>query len=114
MKGWYIASSQDSQKGESTAWYSSFWGFCTYYLHKRFDQAWCLSPEQSLSLHAGNWTVPIQLLVRTPKANNKITYFPHKTSILDVRYSLPNQNEVEEKNGTASLFPPCSSDCLLT
>src|SRR5579872_6118542 len=67
MKGWYIPSRQDETAGESTTWYASFWDFCSAYLNKRFGNKWCLSPEQSLSLHAGNWTVPQQLLVRSPK-----------------------------------------------
>jgi hypothetical protein len=37
-------------KGESTAWYASFWRFCAAYLKERFGTEWCFSPEQSLSL----------------------------------------------------------------
>lgn len=85
MKGWYIASRPDEAVGESTAWYTSFWGFCAQYLSERFGEAWSLSPEQSLLIHAGNWTVPPQLLVRAPAAHNNITNLPHGTSIVDVR-----------------------------
>ena len=63
IKGWYIPSRPDEVEGESTAWYVSFWDFCTAYLNARFDQAWCLSPEQSLLLHTENYTIPQQLLV---------------------------------------------------
>jgi hypothetical protein len=55
MKGWYISSRPDEPTGESTAWYASFWGFCSDYLNSRFVDKWCLSPEQSLSIHSGNW-----------------------------------------------------------
>ena len=58
MKGWYIPSRPDETPGDSTAWYSSFWDFCAAYLSARFGAEWCLSPEQSLSLLAGNRTVP--------------------------------------------------------
>ena len=44
--------------GESTAWYAAFWPFAARYLETRFGRNWSLSPEQSLSLHGGNWTVP--------------------------------------------------------
>src|SRR5450759_5652023 len=54
IKGWYIPSRPDEAKGESTAWYASFWRFCAVYLETRFGRNWCLSPEQSLSLHRGN------------------------------------------------------------
>ena len=53
MKGWYIAERPDAAPGESTAWYASFWGFCADYLNARFGNDWCLAPEQSLCLHAG-------------------------------------------------------------
>lgn len=100
MKGWYIPSRQDETTGESTTWYASFWDFCSAYLNKRFSNKWCLSPEQSLSLHAGNWTVPQQLLVRSPKGRNKITPLPHQTSLFDAQYPMPSKkNEIEVING---------------
>ncbi len=99
MKGWYIPSRPDAAPGESTAWYASFWSFCAAYLRERFGSDWCLSPEQSLLLHAGNRTVPRQLLVRSPKARNKITELPHGTSLLDVRAAMPTAKETEEKEG---------------
>lgn len=89
LKGWYIPAKPDSPAGESTAWYASFWEFCAAYLTHRLGEAWCLSPEQSLALHAGNRTVPRQLLVRSPKARNQITELPYGTSLLDVRATMP-------------------------
>jgi hypothetical protein len=99
IKGWYIPSRPDEVKGESTAWYASFWRFCAVYLEGRFGENWCLSPEHSLSLHAGNWTVPRQLTVRSPKARNKVTKLPHGTSLLDLRAALPAASDREEKEG---------------
>jgi hypothetical protein len=78
MKGWYIPARPDERAGESTAWYASFWDFCATYLEERFGDQWCLSPEQSLFLHAGQRTVPKQLLVRTPKGRNNATALPHE------------------------------------
>lgn len=83
MRGWYIPSSPNQQDGETTAWYASFWDFCASYLTERFGKDWCINPEQSLSLHAGNRVVPAQLLVRAPKGNNKPTALLHDTSIFD-------------------------------
>jgi len=57
MKGWYLASRPDEGRGDSTAWYTCFWDFCAAYLSERFGTEWCLSPEQSLSLHAGDRAV---------------------------------------------------------
>ncbi|MXZ71834.1 MAG: Fic family protein [Acidobacteria bacterium] len=99
IKGWYIASRPDETPGDSTAWYSSFWDFCASYLSARFGEEWCLSPQQSLALHAGNRTVPAQLLVRTPHGDNKPTPLPHNTSLLDVRHAMPPDGEVAVRDG---------------
>src|SRR5271156_6792046 len=109
IKGWYVQSRPDEVKGESTAWYASFWRFCAAYLGERFGADWCLSPEQSLSLHAGNWTVPRQLMVRSARARNKITKLPHGTSLFDLRAALPAAADRPEKDGLR-LF---SSECAL-
>src|SRR5215471_17519132 len=84
IKGWYIPSRPDEKKGESTAWYASFWRFAVVYLETRFGKNWSLSPEQSLSLHGGNWTVAPQLAVRSPKGKNNVTKLPHGTSLFEL------------------------------
>lgn len=108
IKGWYIPSRPDEVKGESTAWYASFWRFCATYLEERFGAAWCLSPEQSLSLYAGNWTVPRQLMVRSARARNKITKLPHGTSLFDLRAALPVAADRAEKDGLRLFSPECA------
>ncbi len=107
IKGWYVPSRPDEPRGESTSWYASFWDFSASYLSQRFDQTWCLSPEQSVLLHAENWTVPRQLLVHSPKGDNKITQLPFDTSVLNVRYAMPKENNIEDKKGlnVFSLIP---------
>ena len=97
MKGWYVPIRPGEAPGESTAWYASFWGFCADYLNERFGAAWYLSPEQSLGLHAGDWTVPRQLLVRSPKGGNKPTALLHGTSVFDTRLALPAAQDLEIK-----------------
>jgi hypothetical protein len=89
MKGWYIPSLPDETRGESTAWYACFWSFCASYFNERFGEDWCLSPEQSLTLYAGQRSVPKQLLIRATKANNNLVQLLHGTSILDIQASLP-------------------------
>ncbi|NRQ12794.1 Fic family protein [Ensifer sesbaniae] len=98
MKGWYIPGRPD-EAGETTAWYASFWDFCAAYLRERFGSEWSLSPEQSLSFHAGNRAVPAQLLVRSPKARNRATSLAHNNSVFDVRASLPEGGAREERDG---------------
>jgi hypothetical protein len=99
IKGWYIAARPDDANGESTAWYASFWGFCAAYLRERFGSKWCVSPEQSVSLHAGNRAVPPQLVVRSPRGGNNVTPLPYGTSLLDVRIGIPDEKDIEEKEG---------------
>ncbi len=106
MKGWYIPTRPDEQRGDSTAWYASFWQFCAFYLNERFGKDWCLSPDQSILIHSGNWTVPQQLLVRSPKAKNNVIPLPHDTSLFDVRSTLPKPKDLEEKEGLRIYFLP--------
>lgn len=108
MKGWYIPAKPDGAGGESTAWYSSFWAFCAAYLKERFGDAWCLSPEHSLSLQVGNRTVPRQLLVRSPDARNRATALPHNTSVFDVRASMPERADIQEKDGCRLFTVPAA------
>ncbi|MFQ5660816.1 MAG: Fic family protein [Gammaproteobacteria bacterium] len=118
MKGWYIPSRPDENEGESTTWYASFWSFCSAYLNNRFGDDWCLSPEQSLLIHAGNWTVPQQLLVRAPyKGSNKPVELLYGTSIYDVRTSIPDKKEIIEKEGLRLFSLPaalihCAPGCF--
>ena len=95
MKGWYIPSRPDENAGESTAWYTSFWGFCAQYLSDRFGTDWSLSPEQSLIIHAGNTTVPAQLLVRAVKGGNSKTDLPHNTSLFETRATIASDEALE-------------------
>jgi len=48
--------------------------------------------------------VPRQLLVRSPRARNKITGLPHGTCLFDVKTTMPKAKEVELKEGLR-LFP---------
>ncbi|MEX2352871.1 MAG: Fic family protein [Gammaproteobacteria bacterium] len=99
MKGWYIPGRPEETRGESTSWFASFWSFCAAYLETRFEDQWSLSPEQSITLHIGNWSVPQQLLVRAPKARNKVTPLAHGTSLFESRASIPEKSEGETING---------------
>jgi len=97
VKGWYVPIKPDEQKGESTAWYASFWNFCASYLNERFGDEWCLSPEQSLLLHSENWTVPKQLMIRSPNGINRNMELPHNTSLFSVQYKMPAAQDIEIK-----------------
>ncbi len=97
--GWFIISSPENKEGDSTSWYSSYWKFCAQYLNYKYNNQWCLSAEQSLMIHAGNWTVPKQLVIKSPKANNFKTDLPFDTSLFHMRSKLPLKSEVELVDG---------------
>jgi hypothetical protein len=92
-KGWYLAIPPNVIKGDSTPWYSNYWEFCAQYLTDRFGKDWCVSPEQSILLHCANYTVPAQLIVRSPAANNQTVPFPHGTSLFLLRSDLSAAKE---------------------
>ena len=58
-----------------------------------------MSAEQSLMIHAGNWTVPKQLIIKSPKANNFKTDLPFDTSLFHMKSKLPLKSEVEVLDG---------------
>ncbi len=93
IKGWYIPSAPDESPGDTTSWYTSFWAFCADYLSERLGSDWCLSPEQSLSLHIGDRTVPVQLLVRSPNARNQPTGLLYGTSVFDMKLAVPEPED---------------------
>jgi hypothetical protein len=99
LKGWYISSRPDEKPGDTTSWYRSFWYFASIYINSRFEKEWCLTPEQSLSLHSGNFTVPPQLLIRSPRAHNNKIALLYGTSFFDMKLAIPNQDRQVEMNG---------------
>ena len=68
--GWFIQSDPSALSGDTTAWYISYWNFISEYIGERLGEDWCLSPEVSLDIQTGNWTVLPQLTVRSPKCSN--------------------------------------------
>ena len=103
VKGWYIPS-QPGSEGDSTVWYVSYWSFVVAYLDKKFDGAWCLSPELSLYFYSGNTVVPKQLIVRSERGANNVLNLPFGTSILDIKASVPERIEREPRYGVR-LYP---------
>lgn len=89
VKGWYIATPAGEQPGDSTSWYASYWHFCAQYLANRYGDAYYISPEQSLQIHSGSWTVPQQLIVRTEKGTNHPTPLLFGTSLWSWQIALP-------------------------
>ena len=109
MKGWYIPSRPDEARRRQHGVVRRRSGTSApRYLADRFGAEWCLSPEQSLSLHGGNRAVPAQLLVRAPKGGNKPTPLPHGTSLFDVRNAMPSPNEMVQLDGLRLFSVPAA------
>lgn len=89
VKGWYIAS-RPGMEGDTTDWYTSFWAFMSKYCASRFGKNWSLTAEQSLDLHSGNTTVPIQTIIRNPDGNNNATSLLYGTSLFNLKAKLPS------------------------
>ncbi len=85
MKGWLISSSPNAAPSDSSPWFASFWEFCVRYCNQRFGDAWYLSPEQSLLLHAENRAIPKQVIVYSPKGTNNNVNLLFGTSIFDLK-----------------------------
>jgi len=99
IRGWYISSNPNEIVGDSTSWYTSFWQFCSRYLEDKYGEEYCLSAEQSLLIHAGNTTVPSQLIVRAIKSSNTAIELPYNTSIYPLMSPHPENVTTSKKNG---------------
>lgn len=108
VKGWYILIPEHENPGDSTSWYASYWHFCSRYLKDRYGKNYYLSPEQSLLLHAGNYTVPPQLIVRSSDGSNSQTPLPFNTSLFSMKLPLPKSAFVTEVNDLVILDLPSS------
>ncbi len=106
MKGWLISSSPSVRDGDSIPWYASFWEFCASYCQDRFDDAWHLSPEQSVLLHAQNTVIPTQVVVYSPKATNHTMNLLFGTSLYDLKQpEMPTAADVSIKDGLRLCSP---------
>jgi hypothetical protein len=108
VRGWYISARPDEQRGDTTSWYSSYWEFCARYLIARYESNWMVSADQSLLLHAGNNTVPTQLMVRSPEATNFQTGLIFNTSIFHMRGALPEIDPIVNAHGIRLYTLPSS------
>ena len=111
MKGWYVATQpflpDPARARAATVWPQACWLFLADYLQQRFGNHWCLAPEPSLALQAGDWTLPSQLVVRTPAGSNKPTALPAGHSVLDLRLRVA-EADVEARVGLRVMTLPAA------
>jgi hypothetical protein len=99
IRGWYIPADPGERPGDSTSWYTSYWEFCVKFLEYKYGKDWCISAEQSLQIHAGNYTVPEQLIVKSPGANNTLTELQFKTTLFNLKGDIPDAELTTQING---------------
>jgi Fic/DOC family len=109
IKGWLISTNPGTGESDSTPWYASFWEFCGRYCDSRFGDAWHLSPEQSLLLHAENTAIPDQVVVYSPKGTNNTIKLPFNTSLYDLKQAhMPAAEDLIVKDGLR-LYAPAAT-----
>lgn len=94
IKGWYMPSRPDERDGDSTAWYACASEFIRRYAEQRFGEQWCVSADHSVRLHAGNTTLPPQLVLNAPAGQNSVIQLLAGHSLLDYRAKdFPPEND---------------------
>lgn len=89
MPGWLMVVDPQARTGDSTPYYANFWRFLAMYCDDRFGAEWTADAHTSLRLHAEDSTVPTQVVVISPSANNRNQPFPFNTSLFSMRAELP-------------------------
>jgi len=98
IRGWYMLVRPDVATGDTAAWYANYWDFVRIYLHQRFANAYCLTPESSLDLHIENPTVPQQIVVIV-KEGTGLRKLMHDTSLMIYADNKNFPEEITEKHG---------------
>lgn len=110
IKGWLFVSNPADSPDTATAWYGCFWEFCASLCEHRFGDAWHLSAEASIMLHAGVDAIPTQVVVCSPRAGNHVVELPHSTSLLDLKRTEATdpQDVIVNEDGLRILTPPAA------
>jgi hypothetical protein len=99
FRGWYLPSRPDAQPGSSVAWFAGMREFISGYCDARFGIGWHVSPDQSLMLRTGERTLPRQVQIWAPAANNQVVALPHEYSLFLYRASRLWESEVDADAG---------------
>ena len=103
VRGWYLPSQPDAQPGSSAAWFAGIREFIAGYCAERFGASWHVSPDQSLMLRTGERSLPKQLQIWAPDANNQAVALPHECSLFLYRAPKLCTSEVSADSGGLSL-----------
>ncbi len=112
MKSWLAVNSRPSANNRiDAAWSTVYWEFVAKYLDDRFADEWRLSAEASVAVWSENHSIPGQIIVRSPKANNQLVKLPSNTSLYLLR---SKGNEPAETRERLRLMPMEEAICNLS
>jgi len=112
MKGWLAVNSRPSASNRiDAAWSTVYWEFVGRYLDDRFADGWRFSAETSVALWSENYSIPVQAIVRSSKANNQLVTLPSNTSLYLLR---SKENEPGETRAGLRLMPMEQAICNLS
>ncbi len=95
VKGWHIVFPSANESEKIAIWKSSFWIFCREYLNDRFGEDWCLSADNSLLLHVGNWKIPDHAVVVARGATNRFVRLLYDSTLYSSNHTLPEPDDIE-------------------
>lgn len=113
IKGWYMISNPLDGVGDTTMWYTSYWQFIAKYADFRYENDWCLSPEQSLALYTGSTIIPQQLVIRSTKGNNSKLELINSCSIFSLKTTLSN-DVVRDKQFDLNMYSLAEAIIMVT
>jgi len=99
ISGWYIQSDPSAGNGDTTSWYISYWQFIKEFITDRLGEDWSLTPEVSLDVQTGNWSVLPQLIVRSRICSNTTVKLPFNCSIFFLKADPATHIETEGQYG---------------
>ncbi|MCH5345625.1 MAG: Fic family protein [Muribaculaceae bacterium] len=98
VKGWYIPT-QPGESDNSADWQAYFWPFVKAYLESRYGEDWILSPESAIDFYTAKTILPVQLVVKSSKANGNVVNLPYGHSILPIKEDIGTSVVVESRYG---------------
>jgi len=108
IRGWLVCADALGADGSQQR-RSVFWEFCAAYFNHRFHNAWHLSAEQSIRVHAGNYGIPSMVKVVSPSGSGNQVRLSFGCTLLDYAYGFETRpGQVVTLGGLRALSVPAA------